>query len=592
MSQPINVGIEYGDLTIRLAYVADGNLFTVPVPAEAGGPTILYDSYANISSIGVGFPSLHRLVGTHRNFVLGKGQSTTEAVIERRLQVVRESLLQISGKEPGVTVIAVPSTLSENRREALLGCARRAGWERMTLIDKTTAAALGYQSQQSTSNTVLIFDVGYGSCEYSLVRLAKGRCRVIASGSTANLSGELLDALTMESIVLALRNQNIFLGLRQLTSEHWHEFRTVAEKGRQDLSRAPEAMVQLVPELTGLKEHVGVRLDAADYAARLKPVVEQAIEGVHGLLEHGELELSDVDAFLLVGGVANNAPVKEFMAAAFDSRPRNAQEGLVVAGAAWRALQNADHPGEAERSVAPPPLNSLKLAGDTSEGATVLPEPGADVPATFATVVSAPSPSQGPEPEPAPQSEQRPREASLEAARRLAAAGKPEEAEEVLASLIAEAEKLKSGLAPAEISETGLTLQKARSLLNAGQFAKAVALSHEAHQQAKDDPNVFADMMRLHAEAGLALDRPEEYASAIRILKCAHGHDPTDRSIHDALAQRYFMHAVAQRNLNNVGQAIEAIEKALQFSPKHPEANRLLEELNAQDPAQDPVEEA
>jgi tetratricopeptide (TPR) repeat protein len=87
-------------------------------------------------------------------------------------------------------------------------------------------------------------------------------------------------------------------------------------------------------------------------------------------------------------------------------------------------------------------------------------------------------------------------------------------------------------------------------------------------------------MMRIHAECGLAMDRVEEYADALHILRCAHGHDQTNREIHRALAQRHYLQAVAMRRLNNYALANEALQAALSFDPKHAEANELRKELS------------
>ncbi len=585
MSAKVHVGIDCGDLGFRVSYVADSNLFNLKLPSGARAPAILFDAHANISSIGVGFPSIMRLIGTRRTFRLAKQNVTPELLIEKRLKSIREEMGLITDRQIEQTVMAVPATLSEHRRKALVDSARKAGWGDVTLIDRCTAVALGFQSGQSGSNTVLVFDAGYGGCEYSLVRLAKGRCRVIATGATPDFSGELLDALTMEAVVLALRNQNLFLGLRQLTSTQWHEFRYLAEAARHELSRSPQSTISLVPELTGLGKSIEVRLAAEAYAARLKPLLEPALDGLQGLLEQGEIELGNVDAFLLAGGVATNSPVRELMRQAFESMPQIVEDGLVDTGAAWRASQNADQPLEIERMASQPPMTTGGMGAGESRTAEVSSESGTNQRAIFAEVITPVSQEAPPALSPKKRPSETADQVDLGAVRGLLAAGESQKAEELLDKLIAEAEKLKKELRSQELTGPLLALQQARSLLNAGRFVEAVARSHEAYDQAQEDPEVFAGMMKIHADAGLALNQPEEYAAALKILGCAHNHDQTDRSIHQALAERHFKHAIAQQNLNNLSQSLEAIDKTLQFNPKHSEANRLLEELSSEEPS-------
>ena len=73
--------------------------------------------------------------------------------------------------------------------------------------------------------------------------------------------------------------------------------------------------------------------------------------------------------------------------------------------------------------------------------------------------------------------------------------------------------------------------------------------------------------------------RPEEYDNAVHVLMCARDHDPTDRSVHEALGERHYLHAVAMRQQNDKVQALAATNLALANAPKHPGANRLLQEL-------------
>jgi hypothetical protein len=108
-----------------------------------------------------------------------------------------------------------------------------------------------------------------------------------------------------------------------------------------------------------------------------------------------------------------------------------------------------------------------------------------------------------------------------------------------------------------------------------------VGLAHTAYGEAPRDPEVFAGMMRVHVEAGQALDRPEDYETSVRFLLCAYRHDQTDRAVHKALAERHLRHAVALRRLNNLSGALKAAETALEYDPNHAEARSLHRELTA-----------
>ena len=586
MSDKVCVGIDCGDLELRLIYVVDSKLFSLPIPAEVSRPLIFFDQYVKTSSLGVGFPGILQKVGSHIPFKIenhpNHGEQRTEtpeSVIRQQFAWIQQGLLKVTGKPIGATVMAVPATLGQSGRKALLDCAKAAGFNEITLIDKCTAAALGYHNNSDKSTTALVFDMSYGSCEYSLLRLVKERCRVVASGSVPDASGEMLNSLIMEATVLALRKKRIFLGLKQFTSLQWLTFRRLAEDTRHTLAEQPEALTTLIPELTGLDQPINVRYDVNAFAARIGPLVTKAIDGIHGILEQNTLDIADIDALLLIGESANASPVFEVLSNAFAGKPRRTDPNIIAMGAAWQASQVTEHTVELELSG----LNMLiqpeeKTQRHRDKPMLIEPQTGANT--EVAEVIDYDYAFTEPSTRAKNLKTDPPGEMSLEAARKLIEQGKRDEATVVLDAIAHEIEALRGKLKEDERLAIPRTLmQQAQAMINTGQFLNAVGFAHEAYAQAPDDPDVFAGMMRIHAEASLGLDRPEEYESAINILKCAHSHDQTDRLIHKALAERHYMHAMAMRNLNNLSNAFAIVDIALSFDPKHAGANQLLKEL-------------
>ncbi|MFO0953301.1 MAG: hypothetical protein U0835_19515 [Isosphaeraceae bacterium] len=159
--------------------------------------------------------------------------------------------------------------------------------------------------------------------------------------------------------------------------------------------------------------------------------------------------------------------------------------------------------------------------------------------------------------------------------------GRREEAARLLEEVDRVADQFRGELRRPPLSGPRVLLQRAQALVNAGAMNEAVALSHQAYEQARDDPEVFNQMMKVHSEVGLALRTPESYPDAERILMCAYRHDQTDRGIHKALAERHYLHAAAMFAANQPERAREAAGKALFFDPKHPGSNALIEDLRA-----------
>lgn len=591
------VGIDCSDLQLRTAYVVDSKSFSLPLPPEAMGPLIFFDPHANISDVGVGFPSVLSKIGSHLSFQAGQHTETPESLVKQDFSSVRQALLRVMAKDVGMTVLAVSANLRQTGRKTILDCAKAAGFNEVMLVDKCTAAALAHHRNREKT-TALVFDVGYGDCEYSLLRLAKERCRVVASGMVPGVSGEMFDALVMEATILALRKQRMFLGLKQFSSSQWLEFRRIASNVRKALAEKPEVVVTFGSDSIGLDRPVKIRLRAKQFAAKVEPLVVRAIEGVRGMLEQNELEPANVDAFLVLGGTANVFPVFDLLATAFAGKPKRTDPNLVAMGAAWQASQAADQgvvvelpqfvePTSFDEEGMDPtgrPLQASNQAIDKngdSEAETQVAEVLELEPLSIQHRSSEST-----------LSGELSGEVSLENARRLLEEGRLKEAGIILDAIAQGVDALRVRLQQNEAATVPrMMIHKAQALLNTGRFLEAVQLTHEAYTRAPGDPDVFMSMMRLHAEASLKLDRPEEYETAIRILKCAHGHDQTDRLIHKALAERHYAHAVAMRNLNNLSKALSITNLALSFDPKHPAANRLLDELTSGTPRQSSEQE-
>jgi actin-like ATPase involved in cell morphogenesis len=571
MEQPVYVGIDCADLDLRVAYLVDGKSFSLPVPVETLGPAFAFDPHANISSLGVGFPRIRTTLGSPLALRVGNRNETPESLTRTSFARIRQHLIQLRGNAGAGTALAVPSMLDQDDRRALLECAEAAGFHPVALIDRPTAAAIAFYAAQEKPQTILVYDLGYGNFEYALIRLARDRCRVLASG-TANVSGELFDATLMEMVVLALREKRIFLGLTRWDAHQWLDFRHLAATARELLNRQPDAEVSLIPAMTGLEKPVPIRVTAEQFAARVAPLVDQTVESLMEAFERTELELSDVDAFLLVGETAQTNVVVERLEKTFGKRPRLTDHLLSANGATIRAAQLARDAG-AEQGL---PDSSQELATSRTSPKGLR----ASNPANSSeSLVDGAVGDRGSLPEPSGGGD-----ANLATARSLLRQGRTDEAVHVLHAVLQEAQELLNEAmrtAPEVPSRAKALLMQANAMLRAGEFVHAVSLSHQAFHEDPNSPDVFAGMIDVHVEAALGMKEPEDYENAIHHLMCAHTHDRTNRKVHRALAERHYRHAVVMRKLKNPSRSMEIVNLALAYAPKHEGANALQQELAA-----------
>lgn len=575
MAEGALVGIDYGELDIRVAYAQRDALTATTLEISDREPSIVFDPMRNVSSLGVGFPSLLHSIGIGRPvFELGRNASV-EMLIQRRLADIADRLSRETGSTPGKTVIAVSSSFGQRKRHTLVECARQAGFSDVSLVDRSIAVAIGARSDRERSATYVVFGLDYGACDYALARLARDRCWIVGAGFDPHLSGERLDALIMEDIVLALRNRQVFLGLRGFNPDQWQEFRQFAEQIRTLLAHRQPVERELDAGLTG-GSPVVLRFDPERFASAVRRHLAEALDNVNAILEQNQLEIADVDAVLLTGSIATVPPVASIVWDAFPRRIARTAANVAARGALGCAADAAGVrlvPG----GLSEPELSS-DIRGLGGGGGDQAADSGQTGAARFTDVVHFPQTHQRPQ---SPAVEPAPRSGGdrIDALRELARRGLFREAEHLAAGLSGELGEIVDELNGRAASGPQQLIQQAQALVVEGRYSEAVSLSHQAYDAAPHDPQVFLGMMKIHADAGLGLNTPEHFEDSISILRCAYGHDQTDRNIHKALGARHYQHALAMMNLNDVERALEAAHKALAFDPKHAPANELLAEL-------------
>ena len=566
MSESVPVGIDCADRDWRVVCALGSHLEPLPLADDVREVGLFFDPGANISNLGVRFPSLLQGLGRNVSVRFSQRDETAEGLLTQGFFRIRQTVEAAAGP-PGPCVVAVPAVLGPSRRSALMDCARAAGWETVSLIDQCTAAALAHHGSREEPMTTLVAAFGYGDCEFALVRLAKGHCGVLASGSVGGVSGELFEALVMEGMVLALRKRHTFLGLTKWTDREWLEFRHVAEDVRRLLGEEAEPVIALPPQVARREPPFMIRFSRDPFARRLEPLVARVASGVREALDQNQLDLADVDGFLVIGS-APEAPVENLLAAAFVGKPRRTRPDLTAAGAAWQACLLANRAADLQ-------ARSWEESGQDIEPAPASwSQPGDAGTEDFAEVLGKEPPASGVEAMTSGNEV-----LSLAAVRGLLTEGQYLEAEAALEAVLREAEGLKAELAQHLSSSARRLLARAQSALQTGQINLAVMLSHQAHDEDRTDPVVFEGMMKIHCDGGAMLSRPEQYADAIKLLECAHRHDQSDRSIHKAMTERHYRHALAMHQLNNITKSLAAVKQALNYDHKHPGANQLLQQL-------------
>ena len=333
MNDPI-IGIDLGTTNSEVAALVDGE---VQVLDEAG-ETILpsYVGLAPDERLIVGTParnqyivypertikSIKRRMGGDETVPLGNRQyspAEISAMILRALKQRAETKLGVPVRR---AVITVPAYFSDRQRQATRDAGSIAGLEVMRILNEPTAAALAYGAGGGGASTVLVYDLGGGTFDVSLVRIDRDVTEVLASHGNNHLGGDDFDRLMVDSILARLPGDL----KRAVEADRRAMSRIVraAEEARKRLSFEPHTFVreENLVEVKGLPQHVEIELHRDDLEQILLPLLRQTLDSVHRALADAGKRPADLDGILLVGGATRTPLVSELLAEVTGLVPR------------------------------------------------------------------------------------------------------------------------------------------------------------------------------------------------------------------------------------------------------------------------------
>jgi molecular chaperone DnaK len=206
------------------------------------------------------------------------------------------------------------------------------------IINEPTAAALAYEVDHPQGKTILVYDLGGGTFDCSVVRVAKDVTEVLASHGNNHLGGDDFDALIVAHLVEHLKAQghdpsDQRTAMARLTR--------AAEAAKIALSDAPFALIQeeYLLEHAGMPVHLSLELSRDDYEAMIAPYISETLEAVHIAVKGAGLTVSDLDEVLLVGGATRTPLVQRRLEADLRLTPRSEVDPdlCVATGAAIQA---------------------------------------------------------------------------------------------------------------------------------------------------------------------------------------------------------------------------------------------------------------
>ena len=255
--------------------------------------------------------SIKRDMGTDRKIVIdGKTLTPPEisAMILQKLKADAESYL---GETVTKAVITVPAYFSDSQRQATKDAGRIAGLEVERIINEPTAAALAYGLDKGDAHKILVYDLGGGTFDVSLMEVGDGVFEVLATGGDTHLGGDDFDNRLIDYIAAEFQKENgIDLKQDRMALQRLKE---AAEKAKIELSGLMSVNVNLpfiTADATGPK-HLGVTISRAKFNELTADLVDRTIVPLTQALKDAGLTAKDIDKVILVGGSTRIPAVQE-----------------------------------------------------------------------------------------------------------------------------------------------------------------------------------------------------------------------------------------------------------------------------------------
>jgi molecular chaperone DnaK len=256
--------------------------------------------------------SIKRQMGTdHKVKVDGKSYSPQEisAFILQKLKSDAESYL---GEKVTDAVITVPAYFSDSQRQATKDAGKIAGLEVKRIINEPTAAALAYGiDKENHMQTIMVFDLGGGTFDVSILEIGEGVFEVKATSGNNHLGGDDFDQVVMDYLADQFQKENgVDLRKDKMALQRLKE---AAETAKKELSSAMTSNINL-PFITATQEgpkHMNMDLTRAKFNELTHFLVEKTVEPVKKAMSDAKLTASQIDKVLLVGGSSRIPAVQE-----------------------------------------------------------------------------------------------------------------------------------------------------------------------------------------------------------------------------------------------------------------------------------------
>ena len=267
--------------------------------------------------------SIKRQMGSEEKVRVGGKDFLPQEISALILRELAEWAHRALGERPQRAVITVPAYFSDAQRNATREAGALAGLEVVRILNEPTAASLAYGYGDGSRHTVLIYDLGGGTFDVSVVTVEGDITEVLASHGNNHLGGDDFDDLLAERLAAEFEKQHgidVRKGNPAAKARLWW----AAEEAKKKLSFEPYVKIREEALVTRLFRplHLEVEISRDEYEAMIRPLVESTLDSVSKALQDSGKKPGDMDAILLVGGSTRTPLVSSLLIEKIGLEPR------------------------------------------------------------------------------------------------------------------------------------------------------------------------------------------------------------------------------------------------------------------------------
>lgn len=335
----------------------------------------------------------YEVVGGPKDYVkvrVGDKQYTPPEISAHVLRKLKESAESYLGHKVNRAVITVPAYFNDAQRQATKDAGQIAGLDVDRIINEPTAAALAYGLEKKKEEKIVVFDLGGGTFDVSVLEVGDDVVEVLSTNGDTHLGGDDFDEVLINFIADKFKTEH-GIDLRK-DAMALQRLREAAEKGKKELSSSQTTDINLpfiTADATGAK-HLQMSITRAEFEKMVDHLIERCREPVTKALKDAKLKPEQIDEVVLVGGSTRVPKVQELVRKMFGKEPHkgvNPDEVVAIGAAIQGAIIGGDVKDVVLLDVTP-----LSLGIETEGGVmTVLVERNTTIPTekkeTFSTAV-------------------------------------------------------------------------------------------------------------------------------------------------------------------------------------------------------------